>query len=175
MLAAEEMAPTERSTRRPRMIARSETETLLGGGGHLGLIASIAVRLGFSEYASYASWVAANHRNGGARARSAVVSAPVRADARERGDTRSEGLRSTAVFRRASFVMKFLGYRYAGFEIGHVDACGLDDPKRSDAYGVWRALTTCQRERVRCISIRSLLLSKVFFIDASGEDVFDRR
>ena len=100
-----------------------------------------ALDLGFSEYASYASWVATHHPE-------TVEVAPHRTWTRHPlGPTLgSFGIR---ILRRWSPVpnlccpsafavraMKLLGYRYAGFEAGHVGSCGYDRPEHARAYGV---------------------------------------
>ena len=144
MLAAEEMAADgtlDASPSDDRSPSETETSSLpRWAAAILGSVPRDAVRLGFSEYASYASWVAANHPE-------TVELAPARLWSRHpfgptlgsAGIRVARGLRSDGLCCPTANVvraMKFLGYRYAGFEIGHVDACGLDDPKHSDAYGV---------------------------------------
>jgi hypothetical protein len=142
MLAAEEMAADGTLDESPSDDrSPSETSSLpRWAAAILGSVPRDAVRLGFSEYASYASWVAANHPE-------TVELAPARLWSRHpfgptlgsAGIRVARGLHSDGLCCPTTNVvraMKFLGYRYAGFEIGHVDACGLDNPKHRDAYGV---------------------------------------
>ena len=97
--------------------------------------------LGFSEYASYASWVATHHPE-------TVEVVPHRAWTRHPLGPMlgSSGIR---ILRRWSPVpnlccpsafavraMKLLGYQYGGFEVGHVRSCGYDRPEHERAYGV---------------------------------------
>ena len=97
--------------------------------------------LGFSEYASYASWVATHHPE-------TVEVVPHRAWTRHPLGPMlgSSGIR---ILRRWSPVpnlccpsafavraMKLLGYSYGGFEVGHVASGGYDKPEHERAYGV---------------------------------------
>jgi hypothetical protein len=97
--------------------------------------------LGFSEYASYASWVATHHPE-------TVEVVPHRAWTRHPLGPMlgSSGIR---ILRRWSPVpnlccpsafavraMKLLGYSYGGFEVGHVRSCGYDKPEHERAYGL---------------------------------------
>ena len=97
--------------------------------------------LGFSEYASYASWVATHHPE-------TVEVVPHRAWTRHplgpmlgsfgiRILSRwspAPGLCCPSAF--AVRAMKLLGYQYGGFEAGHVRSCGYDAPEHARAYGL---------------------------------------
>lgn len=97
--------------------------------------------LGFSEYASYASWVATHHPE-------TVEVVPHRAWTRHplgpmlgsfgiRILSRwspAPGLCCPSAF--AVRAMKLLGYQYGGFEAGHVRSCGYDAPEHERAYGL---------------------------------------
>ena len=96
--------------------------------------------MGFSEYASYASFVSSRHPETVETATSRtwsrhplgpfVGSFAIRAF-RWLGGT---GLCCpTAGMVR---LMKVLGYQYAGFEIGHVGSCGLNAPGLEESYGL---------------------------------------
>ena len=100
-----------------------------------------ALDLGFSEYASYASWVATHHPE-------TVEVVPHRTWTRHPLGPMlgSSGIR---ILRRwspdprlccpsaaAVRFMKLLGYQYGGFEVGHVGSCGYDRPEHARAYGV---------------------------------------
>lgn len=99
-----------------------------------------ALDLGFSEYASYASWVAAHHpetvevvptRVWSRHPLGPVLgSAAIRAFRAMRGD----GLCCPTTW--AVKAMKLTGYKYAGFEVGHVGSCGLHAPEHAEGYGV---------------------------------------
>ena len=95
---------------------------------------------GFSEYAAYASWVAAKHPE-------SVEVAPTRRWSRHPlgpvigslGVRLQRMLNGNGLCCPGAGVvkwMKLFGYQYAGFEIGHVPSCGLDLPRHRDSYGL---------------------------------------
>ena len=94
----------------------------------------------FTEYAAYASWVAAKHPE-------SVEVAPTRRWSRHPlGPViGSLGVRAQRMLNGNGLCcpgagvvkwMKLFGYQYAGFEIGHVPSCGLDLPRHRDSYGL---------------------------------------
>ena len=97
--------------------------------------------LGFSEYASYASYVATHHPE-------TVEVVPHRTWTRHPLGP-FLGSFGIKILKRWSPVvgkccpsafavrlMKLLGYQYGGFEVGHVASCGYDSPENQDSYGV---------------------------------------
>ena len=93
-----------------------------------------------TEYAAYASWVAAKHPE-------SVELAPTRRWSRHPlGPViGSLGVRAQRMLNGNGLCcpgagvvrwMKLFGYQYAGFEIGHVPSCGLDLPRHRDSYGL---------------------------------------
>jgi hypothetical protein len=108
--------------------------------------------LGFSEYASYASWVAARHPE------------TVDVQAHRRWSRHPLGpMLGTFGIRVLSFwspspnerlccpsafavrAMKLLGYAYGGFEVGHVPSCGYDAPEHDEGYGEGHGVGTSER------------------------------
>ena len=97
--------------------------------------------LGFSEYASYASWVATHppetvevvpHRTWTRHPLGPMLgSSGIRILRRWSPDPRLCCPSAAAVR-----FMKLLGYQYGGFEVGHVGSCGYDRPEHARAYGV---------------------------------------
>ena len=94
----------------------------------------------FTEYAAYASWVAAKHPE-------SVEVAPTRRWSRHPlgpvigslGVRLQRMLNGNGLCCPGAGVvkwMKLFGYQYAGFEIGHVPSCGLDLPRHRDSYGL---------------------------------------
>lgn len=99
-----------------------------------------ALDLGFSEYGAYASWVAAHHPE-------TVQVAPKRVWSRHpmgpligslgialQRAARKDGLCCPGPV--AVKGMKLMGYKYMGFEVGHVASCGYNNPEHKESYGV---------------------------------------
>ena len=118
--------------------------TLGFSGAFIFIISTWAIRRMTScfltEYAAYASWVAAKHPE-------SVELAPTRRWSRHPlGPViGSLGVRAQRMLNGNGLCcpgagvvrwMKLFGYQYAGFEIGHVPACGLDLPRHRDSYGL---------------------------------------
>jgi hypothetical protein len=115
----------------------------LGFSGAFIFISTWAIRMTscfLTEYAAYASWVAAKHPE-------SVELAPTRRWSRHPlGPViGSLGVRAQRVLNGNGLCcpgagvvkwMKLFGYQYAGFEIGHVPSCGLDLPRHRDSYGL---------------------------------------
>ena len=115
----------------------------LGFSGAFIFISTWAIRLTscfLTEYAAYASWVAAKHPE-------SVELAPTRRWSRHPlGPViGSLGVRAQRMLNGNGLCcpgagvvkwMKLFGYQYAGFEIGHVPSCGLDLPRHRDSYGL---------------------------------------
>ena len=115
----------------------------LGFSGAFIFISTWAIRLTscfLTEYAAYASWVAAKHPE-------SVELAPTRRWSRHPlGPViGSLGVRAQRMLNGHGLCcpgagvvrwMKLFGYQYAGFEIGHVPSCGLDLPRHRDSYGL---------------------------------------
>ena len=115
----------------------------LGFSGAFIFISTRAIRLTscfLTEYAAYASWVAAKHPE-------SVELAPTRRWSRHPlGPViGSLGVRAQRMLNGNGLCcpgagvvrwMKLFGYQYAGFEIGHVPSCGLDLPRHRDSYGL---------------------------------------
>ena len=99
-----------------------------------------ALDLGFSEYASYASWVAAHHPETVEVVPTRVWSrhplGPVLGSAAIRAFRAMRGDGLCCPTTRAVKAMKLTGYAYAGFEVGHVESCGLHAPEHAKGYGV---------------------------------------
>jgi hypothetical protein len=115
----------------------------LGFSGAFIFISTWAIRMTscfLTEYAAYASWVAAKHPE-------SVELAPTRRWSRHPlGPViGSLGVRAQRMLNGNGLCcpgagvvkwMKLFGYQYAGFEIGHVPSCGLDLPRHRDSYGL---------------------------------------
>lgn len=95
------------------------------------------IEIGFSEYASYASWVMQNYPD------SQHI---LQKHTWRRHPVGGAGAVSlTRFFRRdglccpnfsSTKIMQILGYQYVGFEIGHVASCKFSDAKYSNGYGI---------------------------------------
>ncbi len=95
------------------------------------------IPMGFSEYASYASWLLEEHPD-------AVYVMPKKTWRRYP----IGGIRTLSAIRYLSkeglccppetllAIMQAMKYQYSGFEAGHNEQCRYNDPKYADGYGV---------------------------------------
>ncbi|GMH40270.1 hypothetical protein BSKO_08174 [Bryopsis sp. KO-2023] len=95
------------------------------------------ITTGFSEYASYVSWVKQNYPNSQhIMKRQTWLRHPIGGAYTIAMTKRFNGNGLCCPVKSLTGVMKLLGFQYMGFEIGHVRACQYTNAKYRDGYGI---------------------------------------